>query len=83
MNLLAAGGWVAGLVAAIVVVLILLFIMFLIFISRYKKCPSDKVMVIYGKLKKNKGGITQASSKCIHGELSLSGRSFSRTAFWI
>lgn len=67
MNLLAAGGWVAGLVAAIVVVLILLFIMFLIFISRYKKCPSDKVMVIYGKLKKNKGGITQASSKCIHG----------------
>ena len=53
MNLLAAGGWVAGLVAAIVVVLILLFIMFLIFISRYKKCPSDKVMVIYGKLKKN------------------------------
>ncbi len=67
MNLFSAAAWVGGLIAAIVVVVVLLFIMLLVFIGRYKKCPSDKVMVIYGKLKKAKGGTTQASSKCIHG----------------
>ncbi len=34
--------------------------------SRYKKCPSDKIMVIYGRIGKNKDG-TNRSSKCIHG----------------
>ena len=67
MNLFAVEGWVGGLIAAIVVVVVLLLIMLMVFISRYKKCPSDKVMVIYGKLKRTKGGAPQASSKCIHG----------------
>ncbi len=31
------------------------------FISRYKRCPSDKILVIYGKT-----GVGQ-SAKCIHG----------------
>ncbi len=31
------------------------------FFSRYKRCPSDRILVIYGK---TKGG---GSSKCIHG----------------
>ena len=31
------------------------------FFSRYKRCPSDRVLVIYGK---TSGG---GSSKCIHG----------------
>ncbi|MBQ2733117.1 MAG: flotillin family protein, partial [Clostridia bacterium] len=34
--------------------------------SRYKKCPSDKIMVIYGSIGKNKDG-TARSSRCIHG----------------
>ena len=67
MNLFSVEGWVAGLIAAIVVAVVLLLIMLMVFISRYKKCPSDKVMVIYGKLKRAKGGAPQASSKCIHG----------------
>ena len=34
--------------------------------TRYKKCPSDKIMVIYGSIGKNKDG-TNRSAKCIHG----------------
>lgn len=34
--------------------------------SRYKKCPSDKVLVVYGKIGKGADGNSQ-SSKCIHG----------------
>ena len=34
--------------------------------SRYKKCPSDKIMVVYGSIGKNKDG-TNRSAKCIHG----------------
>ena len=34
--------------------------------SRYKKCPSDKIMVVYGAIGKNKDG-TSRSAKCIHG----------------
>ncbi len=34
--------------------------------SRYKKCPSDKIMVIYGSIGKNRDG-TNRSAKCIHG----------------
>ena len=39
----------------------LVFIMGLWFISRYKRCPSDKILVIYGKTG------TGASSKCLAG----------------
>lgn len=38
----------------------------LVFLARYKKCPSDKIMVIYGKISSNKDG-TYRSAKCIHG----------------
>ena len=38
----------------------------LMFFSRYKKCPSDKIMVIYGKVGKGKDG-SNKSAKCIHG----------------
>ena len=34
--------------------------------SRYKRCPSDKVLVIYGKTGKDSDGSAKASS-CIHG----------------
>ena len=46
---------------------VLVAVSFLIWVcSRYKKCPSDKVMVIYGSIGKNKDG-TNRSAKCIHG----------------
>lgn len=44
----------------IVALVIVLFVTFLALISRYKRCPSDKILVIYGKT----GG---SSAKCIHG----------------
>ncbi len=51
------------LVSAVVLVLV----SFLVWVcSRYKKCPSDKVMVVYGSIGKNKDG-TKRSAKCIHG----------------
>ncbi|MBQ3230719.1 MAG: flotillin family protein [Clostridia bacterium] len=50
----------------VAVVGILLFSLILWFFSRYKKCPSDKIMVIYGRVGKNNDGSTR-SAKCIHG----------------
>ena len=50
----------------IAAVAIVVFAFFIVFASRYKKCPSDKIMVIYGKVGTNKDG-TQRSAKCIHG----------------
>lgn len=50
----------------ITVVALVLFAFVIVFASRYKKCPSDKIMVIYGKVGTNKDG-TQRSAKCIHG----------------
>ncbi|MBR6562529.1 MAG: flotillin family protein [Clostridia bacterium] len=53
-------------VILVAVIGILLFSIVLWFFSRYKKCPSDKVMVIYGRVGKNSDGSTR-SAKCIHG----------------
>lgn len=58
-----------GIVLACVVVL-LLFGLLLLTVARYKKCPSDKVMVIYGKVGSNKDG-TSRSARCIHGGASF------------
>lgn len=44
----------------IVVAAFVLFVTFLTLISRYKRCPSDKILVIYGRT----GG---TSAKCVHG----------------
>lgn len=54
-----------GIILACVIVVIV-FSLFLFLIRRYKKCPSDKVMVIYGKVGSNKDGSAR-SAKCIHG----------------
>nr|MBQ4319714.1 flotillin family protein [Clostridia bacterium] len=50
----------------ITVIVVIVFTTFIVFLSRYRKCPSDKVMVIYGKVGSNADG-TQRSAKCIHG----------------
>ncbi len=44
----------------IVFVVVVAFMLLMFFISRYKRCPSDKILVIYGKTGKG-------SAKCIHG----------------
>lgn len=44
----------------IVVAVFVVFVTFLTLISRYKRCPSDKILVIYGRT----GG---TSAKCVHG----------------
>jgi len=56
----------ANTIILVAVIGILLFSLILWFFSRYKKCPSDKIMVIYGRVGKNKDGSTR-SAKCIHG----------------
>ena len=48
------------------VVAVLVFSLIIMMVSRYKKCPSDRVMVIYGKVGSNKDGTTK-SARCIHG----------------
>ena len=50
----------------ICVAVLLGFSLFLVILSRYKKCPSDKIMVIYGNVGTNKDG-SNKSAKCIHG----------------
>ena len=54
------------LIIAIVVIAVFLFTMLLVVLARYRRCPSDKVLVIYGKVGTNKDGTTR-SAKCIHG----------------
>ena len=41
--------------------ILFLFIVIISFIRRYKRCPSDRILVVYGKV----GG--GQSAKCIHG----------------
>lgn len=53
-------------VLLITVIVILVFSTILFVISRYKRCPSDRIMVIYGKVGHAKDG-TALSAKCIHG----------------
>jgi flotillin len=47
-------------VAIIVVAVLVIFVTITALISRYKRCPSDKILVIYGRT----GG---TSAKCVHG----------------
>ena len=44
----------------IVVLAIVIFVTILALVSRFKRCPSDKILVVYGRT----GG---SSAKCIHG----------------
>ncbi len=48
------------------VIVILVLSTFMFIVSRYRRCPSDKIMVIYGKVGSSKDG-TAISARCIHG----------------
>ena len=45
----------------ILIIVGVLFVTFTAILARYKRCPSDKILVIYGKTGRD------ASAKCIHG----------------
>lgn len=51
---------------AICVGAVIMFALIAGILSRYRKCPSDKVLVIYGKVGSDKNGQAR-SAKCIHG----------------
>ena len=50
----------------IIVIVLLLFTTFIAVLTRYKKCPSDRILVIYGKVGRGSEGENK-SAKCIHG----------------
>ncbi|MBO7603551.1 MAG: flotillin family protein [Bacteroidales bacterium] len=49
----------------ILILVVVLFVTFAAILARYKRCPSDKILVIYGKTGRH------ASAKCIHGGASF------------
>jgi flotillin len=51
---------------SVCIIAVVLLMTIIIILSRYRKCPSDKVLVIYGKVGSDKDGQTK-SAKCIHG----------------
>ena len=55
-----------AIIILICVIVVLLFTTLIVLLSRYRKCPSDKILVVYGKIGSNKDG-TSRSAKCIHG----------------
>ncbi|MEN8149632.1 MAG: SPFH domain-containing protein [Planctomycetota bacterium] len=64
--ILAAGGDVNPFVMGLIVFAVLIFFSFMILIvKRYKRCPSNNILVVYGKV----GG--QAAAKCVHGGASF------------
>lgn len=45
----------------VIIAILFIFILFITLVKRYKRCPSDRILVVYGKV----GG--GQSAKCIHG----------------
>ena len=54
----------------ILVIVFVVFVTFTAILKRYKRCPSDKILVIYGKTGRNREG-TISSARCIHGGASF------------
>jgi flotillin len=50
----------------IVAAVVFFFVLIVSFFKRYKRCPSDRVLVVYGKVGKGQDAM-QRSAKCIHG----------------
>ncbi|KYG85581.1 flotillin [Roseivirga seohaensis] len=51
----------------IAVVAVFIFVMLIGLFKRYKRCPSDRILVVYGRVGNNAGTDTGRSAKCIHG----------------
>jgi flotillin len=50
----------------IIALIIFTFILIVSLLKRYKRCPSDRVLVVYGKVGRSKSDESR-SAKCIHG----------------
>ncbi len=50
----------------VIIAVVILFTTFIAILTRYKKCPSDRILVVYGKVGRGANGAT-ASAKCVHG----------------
>lgn len=64
----------------IILFAVVLFVTFAAILSRYKRCPSDKVLVVYGKTGRRADGLG-SSAKCIHGGASFIWPVFQSYAF--
>ena len=53
-------------VLLITIIVVVIFTTIVGIFRRYKRCPSDKILVVYGKVGKGDDG-AHTSSKCIHG----------------
>ncbi len=60
------GGVPFVLISIVAAVLFGVFIVYALF-RRYKRCPSDRILVVYGKV----GGEAGSSSRCVHGGASF------------
>ena len=57
-------------VVVVILAILFVFILLVTFLRRYKRCPSDRILVIYGKI--GKGSESESrSSRCIHGGASF------------
>ncbi|MBQ7072593.1 MAG: flotillin family protein [Bacteroidales bacterium] len=54
----------------VLIIVAVVFVTFTAILARYKRCPSDKILVIYGKTGRNKQGAV-SSARCIHGGASF------------
>lgn len=54
------------LLVLIIVSVVVVFVTFSSVLKRYKRCPSDKILVVYGRTGKSRDG-TARSATCIHG----------------
>jgi len=59
-------GLSSTIVPIIILIAVITIIVFTFAMSRYRRCPSDKILVIYGRVGKSTGGDTRSAS-CIHG----------------
>lgn len=55
-----------GVIAIVISIVIIVFSVLVFIVARMKKCPSDKILVVYGKVGRNKDG-TPRSALTIHG----------------
>lgn len=50
----------------LIIIVVILFVVVVALASRYRRCPSDKILVVYGSVGKGKEGNIK-SANCIHG----------------
>ena len=64
----------------ILILVAVLFVTLAAILKRYRRCPSDKILVIYGKTGKNSAG-SISSARCVHGGAAFIWPVFQDSAF--